>query len=87
MDNGGQFAEILERVVRYAINAQHELCEQRASVQDPEGFDPHLNIEQLNKALTSVSDLYANLRLRSIVMPAEAEMKSYQILLQVNNSY
>ena len=40
---------IYEEHIRYGILCAHELCEEGATVVDPEGFSPHLNEEQLNK--------------------------------------
>lgn len=38
-----------EEHVRYHVLCDHELCEEGANVADPDGFSPHLNMEQLNK--------------------------------------
>lgn len=49
-----QFAcEIYEEIIRYHILCEHELCENEATVRDPEGFSSHLNVEQLNKVASS----------------------------------
>ena len=53
---GGQdeFAmDIYEETVRYHVLCHHELCEDAATANDPEGFSPGLNREQLNKVTTA----------------------------------
>ena len=52
---------MLEEIIRYHILCEHELCESEATVNDPEGFSSHLNIEQLNKVHCSYSLLLRQL--------------------------
>ena len=54
--------DIFEEVIRYHILCEHELCESEATVSDPEGFSSHLNVEQMNKVRSNLteSQVYAS---------------------------
>ena len=49
---------MLEEAIRFFIMCHHELCGEAASVGDHEGFNAHLNMEQTNKLLITLLDLY-----------------------------
>ena len=79
---------LLEQMARFAILSEHELCEETATVSNPDGHNSHLNVEQLAKTLTSLRHMYDDHAQRGI--PAsetggEAEMFSYQLLLRIDS--
>ena len=41
--------ECYEEMIRFHIMAEHELCEETATVTNPHGFNSHLNVEQMYK--------------------------------------
>mmetsp|Transcript_6943 Transcript_6943/g.20274 ORF Transcript_6943/g.20274 Transcript_6943/m.20274 type:complete len:1432 (-) Transcript_6943:843-5138(-) len=78
-----QFAcEIYEEIIRYHILCEHELCENEATVRDPEGFSSHLNVEQLNKSLISLLDMYKSAARRGEprASAVESEFRAYHLL-------
>lgn len=57
---------LLEEMVRFHIMAEHELCEAgEAQIDDHEGFNRHLNVEQLNKCLITLNEFYSDAWSRS----------------------
>ncbi|KDD73956.1 SAC3/GANP/Nin1/mts3/eIF-3 p25 family protein, partial [Helicosporidium sp. ATCC 50920] len=52
---------VYEEIVRFHIMCEHELAGEDQSVTEMEGFNSHLNIEQMNKSLISLSDMYDKL--------------------------
>jgi predicted metal-dependent phosphotriesterase family hydrolase len=70
--------------VRFHIIAEHILCEEVATVQDPDGFNSHLNVEQLNKSLVTLFHMYAEHADRGDPLPHEAELRAYMLLLQLD---
>lgn len=70
--------------VRFHIIAEHILCEEVATIQDPDGFNSHLNVEQLNKCLVSLFHMYDKFAERGCPIPSEPEMRAYMILLQLD---
>ena len=83
------FAErTLEQMVRFAILSEHELCEETATVANPDGHNSHLNVEQLAKTLTSLRHMYDDRAARGVGTDrpgAEAEMFAYQLLLRIDS--
>ena len=69
---------LYERMVRYHILCSYELCEKKASVSNPHGFDAHLNLEQLNKTLQTLLSVYEDCDQAS---ENEAEFVAYDLLL------
>uniref|UniRef100_A0A7S3XDA6 SAC3/GANP/THP3 conserved domain-containing protein n=1 Tax=Picocystis salinarum TaxID=88271 RepID=A0A7S3XDA6_9CHLO len=58
--------QLLEEMVRFHIMAEHELCEAaEAQIDDHEGFNRHLNVEQLNKCLITLNEFYTDAWARS----------------------
>ena len=49
----------LEEMARFAIAAEYLLCENVATIHEPDGHNSHLHIEQLGKTLTTLSAVYA----------------------------
>jgi hypothetical protein len=41
--------EVFEEIVRFHLLSEHDLCEEEASITELEGFNSHLNMEQMNK--------------------------------------
>ena len=91
-------ARLLEQMARFAILSEHELCEETATVTNPDGHNSHLNIEQLAKTLTSLRHMYKDRRRglaggavdsasgeRRDDLDAEAEMFAYQLLLRIDS--
>ena len=75
-------------MVRFAILSEHELCEETATVANPDGHNSHLNVEQLAKTLTSLRHMYDDHAQRGISPGepgAEAEMFAYQLLLRIDS--
>ena len=83
------FAErLLEQMVRFAILSEHELCEETATVTNPDGHNSHLNVEQLAKTLTSLRHMYDDRAARGVGTDrpgAEAEMFAFQLLLRIDS--
>lgn len=84
------FAEtLLEQMVRFAMLSEHELCEEAATVNNPDGHNSHLNVEQLAKTLTSLRHMYDDRAARGIGRTdrpqSEAEMFSFQLLLRIDS--
>jgi hypothetical protein len=62
----------------------HELCEFAKGEGFNEGFDAHLNIEQMNKASVDLFEMYDDHRKRGIPVPTEAEFRGYYALLKLD---
>ncbi|XP_059655834.1 SAC3 family protein B isoform X2 [Cornus florida] len=75
---------MLEQMIRLHIVAMHELCEYTKGEGFSEGFDAHLNIEQMNKALVELFQLYDDHRKKGIKVPSEREFRGYYALLKLD---
>lgn len=62
----------------------HELCEYAKGEGFSEGFDAHLNIEQMNKTSAELFQLYDDHRKRGINVPTEKEFRGYYALLKLD---
>lgn len=62
----------------------HELCEYKKGEGFNEGFDAHLNIEQMNKASVDLFEMYDDHRKRGIQVETEAEFRGYYALLKLD---
>ena len=62
----------------------HELCEHIKGEGCSEGFDAHLNIEQMNKTSVELFQLYDDARKRGITVPTEKEFRGYYALLKLD---
>ena len=62
----------------------HELCEYTKGEGFSEGFDAHLNIEQMNKASAELFQLYDDHRKKGISVPSEKEFRGYYALLKLD---
>ena len=71
---------IFEEIVRFHVLCEHELCGEDQSVTDMEGFNSHLNMEQMNKALISLNDMYEKAAERGEKCENESEFRSYHLL-------
>ena len=60
VDGGGWAAARLEEMARFAIAAEYLLCENVATIHEPDGHNSHLHIEQLGKTLTTLAAVYAD---------------------------
>jgi len=68
--------DIHEKCVRFHILSNHRLCGE-----DPEVFQSKQNLEQLDKCLISLREMYSERQTETHVQPAnEAEMQSYFLL-------
>ncbi|KAF3334971.1 Germinal-center associated nuclear protein [Carex littledalei] len=70
--------------IRLHIIAMHELCEYNKGEGFSEGFDAHLNIEQMNKALVELFQMYEDHRRKGIFVPTEREFRGYYALLKLD---
>lgn len=71
---------IYEEVVRFHVLSEHELCEEEASITEMEGFNSHLNMEQMNKSLISLNEMYNKLAAAGRPAVHEAEFRAYHLL-------
>lgn len=62
----------------------HELCEFTKGEGFSEGFDAHLNIEQMNKTSAELFQLYDDHRKKGISIPTEKEFRGYYALLKLD---
>lgn len=72
--------KIFEQIVRFHVLSEHELCEEDQTVTNMEGFNSHLNLEQMNKALISLADMYTKAAADGRPAPNEAEFRAYHLL-------
>jgi len=70
--------------IRFHILAMHELCEYKKGEGFNEGFDAHLNIEQMNKASVDLFEMYDDHRKKGIQVETEAEFRGYYALLKLD---
>ncbi|XP_006407964.2 SAC3 family protein B isoform X2 [Eutrema salsugineum] len=75
---------LLEQMIRLHIIAMHELCEYTKGEGFSEGFDAHLNIEQMNKTSVELFQMYDDHRKKGIVVPTEKEFRGYYALLKLD---
>lgn len=75
---------MLEQMIRLHIIAMHELCEFSKGEGFSEGFDAHLNIEQMNKTSVELFQMYDDHRKRGIYIPTEREFRGYYALLKLD---
>ncbi|KAL5541727.1 hypothetical protein UlMin_009437 [Ulmus minor] len=81
--NQGAIA-MLEQMIKLHIVAMHELCEYPKGEGFSEGFDAHLNIEQMNKTSVELFQLYDDHRKKGINIPTEKEFRGYYALLKLD---
>ncbi|XP_013628742.1 PREDICTED: uncharacterized protein LOC106334902 isoform X3 [Brassica oleracea var. oleracea] len=75
---------LLEQMIRLHILAMHELCEYTKGEGFSEGFDAHLNIEQMNKTSVELFQMYDDHRKRGTTIPTEKEFRGYYALLKLD---
>ncbi|KAL7595190.1 hypothetical protein Lser_V15G29860 [Lactuca serriola] len=75
---------MLEQMIRLHIIAMHELCQYTKGEGFAEGFDAHLNIEQMNKTSVELFQLYDDHRKKGIEVPTEREFRGYYALLKLD---
>ncbi|CAM8921351.1 unnamed protein product [Rhodiola kirilowii] len=75
---------MLEQMIRLHIIAMHELCEYTKGEGFSEGFDAHLNIEQMNKTSVELFQMYDDHRKKGIDVPTEKEFRGYYALLKLD---
>ncbi|CAI8590783.1 unnamed protein product [Vicia faba] len=75
---------MLEQMIKLHIIAMHELCEYTKGEGFSEGFDAHLNIEQMNKASVELFQLYDDHRKKGVYIPTEKEFRGYYALLKLD---
>ena len=71
---------IFEEIVRFHVLCEHELAGEDQSVTEVEGFNSHLNMEQANKALISLSEMYNKLAAAGHPQQSEAEFRAYHLI-------
>lgn len=62
----------------------HELCEYKKGEGFLEGFDAHLNIEQMNKTSVELFQIYDDHRKKGIHVSTEKEFRGYYTLLKLD---
>lgn len=62
----------------------HELCEHTKGEGFSEGFDAHLNIEQMNKTSVELFQIYDDHRKKGISVVTEKEFRGYYALLKLD---
>ena len=84
---GGWAAARLEEMARFAIAAEYLLCENVATIHEPDGHNSHLHIEQLGKTLTTLAAVYADegKNGEKESFPNRAEMTCYSLLLRMDD--
>ncbi|MED6133381.1 hypothetical protein PIB30_027806 [Stylosanthes scabra] len=75
---------MLEQMIKLHIIAMHELCEYTKGEGFSEGFDAHLNIEQMNKTSVELFQMYDDHRKKGIFVPTEKEFRGYYALLKLD---
>ncbi|CAN1854157.1 SAC3 family protein B, partial [Linum perenne] len=70
--------------IRLHVVAMHELCEYTKGEGFSEGFDAHLNIEQMNKTSVELFQMYDDHRKNGISVPSEKEFRGYYALLKLD---
>ncbi|PIA39351.1 hypothetical protein AQUCO_02600065v1 [Aquilegia coerulea] len=75
---------MLEQMIRLHIIAMHELCEYTKGEGFSEGFDAHLNIEQMNKTSVELFQMYDDHRKKGITVMSEKEFRGYYALLKLD---
>ncbi|XP_045800631.1 SAC3 family protein B-like isoform X2 [Trifolium pratense] len=75
---------MLEQMIKLHIIAMHELCEYTKGEGFSEGFDAHLNIEQMNKASVELFQMYDDHRKKGVDIPTEKEFRGYYALLKLD---
>ncbi|KAG6726602.1 hypothetical protein I3842_02G088700 [Carya illinoinensis] len=75
---------MLEQMIRLHIIAMHELCEHAKGEGFSEGFDAHLNIEQMNKTSVELFQIYDDHRKKGISVATEKEFRGYYALLKLD---
>ncbi|KAH9311915.1 hypothetical protein KI387_026950, partial [Taxus chinensis] len=73
-----------EQMIRFHIVAMHEFCEYTKGEGFSEGFDAHLNIEQMNKASVDLFQMYDDHRKCGVPVPTEQEFRGYYTLLKLD---
>eukprot|EP00897_Mesotaenium_endlicherianum_P010304 jgi/Mesen1/9301/ME000060S08738 len=73
-----------EQMIRFHIVAMHELCEIPKGEGFQEGFDAHLNIEQMNKACVDLFEMYDDHRRAGRPAGGELETRGFYALLKVD---
>nr|TKW36194.1 hypothetical protein SEVIR_2G424600v2 [Setaria viridis] len=75
---------MLEQMIRLHIVAMHELCEYNKGEGFSEGFDAHLNIEQMNKTSVELFQMYDDHRRKGVFFSTEKEFRGYYALLKLD---
>lgn len=70
--------------IRFHIIAMHELCEYTKGEGFSEGFDAHLNIEQMNKTSVELFQIYDDHKKNGISVFSEKEFRGYYALLKLD---
>jgi hypothetical protein len=70
--------------IRLHVVAMHELCEYSKGEGFSEGFDAHLNIEQMNKTSVELFQMYDDHRRKGVLFATEKEFRGYYALLKLD---
>ncbi|XP_057368752.1 germinal-center associated nuclear protein-like [Daphnia carinata] len=72
--------DLVEKCARFHIHCTSRLCEL-----DMQDFDQKINDENLTKCLQTLKHMYYDLSVKNIFCPNEAEFRSYDVLLHLND--
>jgi hypothetical protein len=75
---------LYECMARFHILAAHALCHDAQTAENPDGFNAHLNIEQLVKCLTTLFALYEHAAASGQPCASEPEFQAYYLLLMID---
>ncbi|KAG2395783.1 hypothetical protein LR48_Vigan09g215600 [Vigna angularis] len=75
---------MLEQMIKLHIIAMHELCDYTKGEGFSEGFDAHLNIEQMNKTSVELFQMYDDHRKKGMNIQTEKEFRGYYALLKLD---
>lgn len=70
----------MEKCARFHIHCTARLCEL-----DMQDFDQKINDENLTKCMQTLKHMYYDLSLKNVFCPNEAEFRSYDVLLHLND--
>lgn len=76
---GPEAADCNEKIVRIHILTLHIMAESKTE------YSQQQELEQMNKALKTLSEMYVEYRSRGVVPPNEAEFRAYYLLSQIRD--
>jgi hypothetical protein len=77
-------AQLYEQMTRFHVLAAAQLADDFQSVANPEGFNAHLNEEQLHKCFSALADIYGQLSRAGQPSECEPELRVLYLLLNLD---